>query len=231
MTKICKVCGNEKLLTQFPKQWSGRKSGAVVIGREKTCHNCLYKRRGYISIKEKFNDGEKRCTKCKAIKSYKEFSKNKVGRFGLNSSCRECKKEYELTPERIKKRKEYKKRHHQKFKDNPEYKLRNALHTRLRKIITEKRNTPMTIEYLGCDIKTFIKHIEKQFMGGMNWNNYGKDGWELDHILPCNSFDMTNKAEVKTCFNYRNIRPLWFKDNNYKRARIEQGSEQIKLVI
>ena len=45
-----------------------------------------------------------------------------------------------------------------------------------------------TMEYLGCTMIDFIKHIEKQFEEGMSWDNYGRVEnvrcWHLDHKVP-----------------------------------------------
>lgn len=40
--------------------------------------------------------------------------------------------------------------------------------------------------------------------------------WDLDHIRPCASFDLTISSDRKICFNYKNIRPLWTNLNQQK---------------
>ena len=52
----------------------------------------------------------------------------------------------------------------------------------------------------------------------MNWNNCGLGGWEIDHILPCNSFDLSDPKQQELCFNYTNLQPLWAIDNIKKGA-------------
>ena len=71
---------------------------------------------------------------------------------------------------------------------------------------------------LGCSKPQLIAHIEAQFLPGMSWSNYGRKGWEIDHIKPCASFDLTQHDQVLFCFHYTNLRPLWRADNN-RRAR------------
>lgn len=40
------------------------------------------------------------------------------------------------------------------------------------------------IEHVGCDIVTFRAHIESLWAPGMTWDNYGRDTWHIDHIVP-----------------------------------------------
>ncbi len=50
-----------------------------------------------------------------------------------------------------------------------------------------KKEKNKVLDFLGCDLKTAYKHIEKQFIEGMSWSNHGKKGWEIDHIIPVSS--------------------------------------------
>jgi DNA/RNA endonuclease G (NUC1) len=54
----------------------------------------------------------------------------------------------------------------------------------------------------------------------MNWENYGKNGWHIDHIIPCASFDLTDPKQQKNCFHYTNLQPLWAADNIRKSDKI-----------
>ena len=54
----------------------------------------------------------------------------------------------------------------------------------------------------------------------MTWDNYGINGWELDHIYPCAKFNLEQPYEQKICFNWFNYQPLWAEDNRRKSAKI-----------
>lgn len=68
---------------------------------------------------------------------------------------------------------------------------------------------------LGGDYKKVKKHIEDLFSKEMNWDNYGL--WHIDHIIPLSSAK-TEKEMIELC-NYKNLQPLWAKDNLSKGSK------------
>lgn len=68
---------------------------------------------------------------------------------------------------------------------------------------------------IGCSWENFRAHIRARYRDGMTDENYGKV-WELDHIRPCSSFDLTKPSHVKRCFNYQNYQPLLVSENRQK---------------
>ena len=88
----------------------------------------------------------------------------------------------------------------------------------LREHLANKSNG--TFKLLGCDIDFFIKYIETKFEEGMTWENYGRNGWHIDHIIPCASFDLTKIENQQKCFHYTNLQPLWWFDNISKGCKI-----------
>ena len=58
---------------------------------------------------------QKRCTKCGEEKPLEMFSKNKKGKYGGSSRCKECDKEYRQ--ENIKKAKEYQQKYYNENKE------------------------------------------------------------------------------------------------------------------
>jgi hypothetical protein len=62
-------------------------------------------------------------------------------------------------------------------------------------------------------------HLEKQFKEGMSWDNHGSY-WEVDHIIPCDSFNMQDIEQQKLCFHYTNLQPLTKIQNRQKSNKI-----------
>ena len=76
-----------------------------------------------------------------------------------------------------------------------------------------------TLDLLGCSQQFFKNWIEFQLYGDMTLDNYGQV-WHIDHCLPVSSFDLFNEDEMKRCFNWKNLRPMYSKDNIEKRDKI-----------
>jgi hypothetical protein len=70
---------------------------------------------------------------------------------------------------------------------------------------------------LGCSVQELWNHLESKFTPGMTRDNYGK--WHVDHIVPCVAFDLTDETQQLECFNFRNLQPLWARDNLKKHAK------------
>jgi len=49
----------------------------------------------------------------------------------------------------------------------------------------------------------------------MTWENYGSL-WELDHIQPLSSFDLSDPKQLREACNYVNLQPLWKEEHKAK---------------
>ena len=123
---------------------------------------------------------------------------------------------------RQKNKKRDKDRQMERYKTDPNFRLRVLLRRRIADCIMRKKMSRIypSMELLGTDIGTARKHLEKQFKNGMTWENHGNNGWHIDHIIPCSSFDLTDPEQQKKCFHYTNLQPLWWKENISKGGKI-----------
>lgn len=119
----------------------------------------------------------------------------------------------ELHPEKVK---IWKRRYKEK------YRIFESLRERIRGLLRNQnvKKRYKTLELVGCDLKTLKNHLENKFVDGMSWENYGRYGWHIDHIIPCSSFDMRDVENQKKCCHYTNLQPLWWRDNIKKGNRI-----------
>lgn len=73
-----------------------------------------------------------------------------------------------------------------------------------------------TEEILGCDIESFRRHIERQFLPGMTWDKRAR--WHIDHIIPM--AQAKTEDEAVRLNHYTNLRPMWAKDNLVKGSKV-----------
>jgi len=111
--------------------------------------------------------------------------------------------------------------HAKRMETDDNYRIRRTLRSRMHNALRGNAKAGSTLELLGCSIEDFKKHIEDQFAEGMSWDNHSHTGWHVDHIKPCDAFDLTDPEEQKKCFNYKNLQPLWAYDNLSKGDRYE----------
>lgn len=100
------------------------------------------------------------------------------------------------------------------------FRLRMNLRHRVWTALNGVSKSASTAELVGCTMDELRQHIEVQFAEGMTWENHGRDGWHIDHIRPCASFDLTDPEQQRQCFHYSNLQPLWAADNIRKGARV-----------
>jgi hypothetical protein len=89
--------------------------------------------------------------------------------------------------------------------DNPSKKLSYVIRIQINNYIRKGKGKKHTsiMNLLGCNINEYKQYLESQFKPEMNWGNYGKI-WEIDHIIPCASFNLIDIEQQKQCFHYKN---------------------------
>jgi len=168
-------------------------------------------------IKEE-QEGTKTCGHCKDKKLLIDFHKNKRRMSGISDICKKCKSKIQK-----KWNNEHKieiRNYGRKRRKDTYFRLISNLRTRINKALKRKKKTDHTLILIGCSINKLKDHLESKFLSNMSWNNYGKYGWHVDHIIPCASFDLSNPEEQQKCFHYTNLQPLWEDDNLRKGAKI-----------
>lgn len=94
------------------------------------------------------------------------------------------------------------------------FKTKKNLRTRIKNAIKRQNKfvkfTINATQYV-INIKEIIVHLESQFKPGMSWDNYGD--WEIDHIRPLGSFDLSNPQELRVACHHTNLQPIWHKDH------------------
>jgi hypothetical protein len=196
-TKICSKCKEEKNVCEF--------------GNDKSRKNNL----SYL------------CKECLILKSkkYKENNKDKITLY-LEEYRQKNKEKLKVA------RTEYRKKNKEKIKKYGRYysdkkrkesnivKISENIRRRILHILKSKKihKKNKTLDILGCDFEYLKTYLENKFFIGMNWDNYGLNGWHIDHIIPLSSAQ--SEDEVYKLCHYTNLQPLWAKDNLSKSNKI-----------
>lgn len=102
-----------------------------------------------------------------------------------------------------------------KKRKDPLFRLKNSITSSFCQWMSGKK-AKSTWKYVDYTLEELKSHLESLFVEGMSWDNYGWDGWWVDHIVPRDSFDMNDPEQIKECWKLSNLQPLWAKDNMAK---------------
>jgi hypothetical protein len=181
--------------------------------------------------RKKYRDDNKEIINAK-LKEY--YNKNKEHLIKKNAEYREQnietiseqRKKYrnrEEIKEHIKKKnKEYlpikKEKIKLKRKNNKNFQISEILRSKIHKML--KGLSTSYQDLLGCDLEHFKKWIEFRFDNNMNWENLGCY-WQIDHILPINSFNFNDDRSKNICFHWTNLQPLEKSENRIKSDKLQ----------
>jgi len=144
------------------------------------------------------------------VKQYREDNKEYISK--------KCKEYREKNKKEINE-KNYQYRKHRR-KTDLNTKIRDVLRSRLQKALKNGQKTGSAVRDLGCTIPELKVYLESKFQPGMSWENWSKDGWHVDHIIPLSSFDLANREELLKACHYTNLQPLWATDNLQKSNKL-----------
>lgn len=146
----------------------------------------------------------------------------------FKAKCQSLNRDYHKDPE---KRIQINERRKDHYANDPIFRLRINLSNRINDALKSESKSDDTENLIGIPFAQFKNWIEFQFDTDMTWENHG-GYWEIDHVKPCASFNLTSEAEQKVCFAWSNQRPTLVKENREKEDKIipELIAQHSKLV-
>lgn len=222
--KICSKCHTPKKLEEFAID-SQNKSG-----KRNDCKKCnSIKSNQYQKLnREKRREYYKKW-KEKNLEKIREYNKNyqprslelartKYKNEEYRQKSNEKRRAYNKLPHALEAARKREARRRKINRKNPLLNLKGSYYTRVAAVMRGRRKTVKTAELVGCSWNELRTYISSKFQEGMTWENYGK--WHVDHIKPCASFDFSDVTQLRICFHYSNLQPLWAKDNLKKGGKI-----------
>lgn len=199
---------------------------------------------------------EKRCTRCQIVKPLDQFNPRKDRPIGVVPHCRDCDKKrvkryqqsehgkrvllaYSRLPEVKATRRKWRitpngkassyRSFAKKRKTDLNFRIGLNLRGRLNDALGRRRSYKLkgALKLLGCSVPDFRIYLESLFESGMTWENYGRRGWHIDHVVPCALFDLSKLDHQRRCFHFSNMQPMWWLENLSKGSR---GHHQFRLI-
>jgi hypothetical protein len=222
--KRCTKCGKEKPDTEFTKRRSGHKKlrshCKQCIREENQTYNAAHREEKrektaayYLAHRE-----EKLKKDAAYSKAHPEKARARTRTYYAKhrDKCREYASIYYAAH-----KPEYCAYVKMRYRTDPNRRVYANLLAGMNKAIKNGKGSAHLVDLIGCTIPELRAHLEKQFLPGMSWENYTRYGWHIDHIIPCNCYDLTDPKQQRACYNFTNLQPLWSVDNWKKSANIK----------
>ena len=199
-------------------------------GLASECRECYNKNRNKekSSASVKSAPTTKYCSVCNTLHPITQFKKTLKSKDGYYNICINCWKPTEWNSD---KQKASGKRWCERNKEKVRIKLKNRsqkqqfiikqrLSARIKCAfkLQSSRKIDKTYDYIGCSYEFLKKWFEFQFQDRMSWTTIGE--WHIDHVTPCDMYNLTDEAQSYECFNWRNLRPCWADENLTKSSHI-----------
>lgn len=239
MKKICNVCGVEKDIEEFcfRNDTKKYKDQCKLCVNQKNKEYYSKNKERIIEKTNKYYLNNKELRNKYYLENSEEIKRKKKEYYlkNIESIKKRDKEYYSKNKDKIlNKKKEYFSKNKQEIiqrhgkymknrkKTDIEFNITCRLRDRIRIAIknqyTEKASS--TIELLGCTPKEAYDYLVSKFTNNMTEESFMRGEIHIDHITPCASFDLTDPEQQKSCFNFRNLQPLWASDNLSKGAKI-----------
>ena len=173
-------------------------------------------------VKRKYHLAKGKNTKKRYLQT--EAGKLSVIKRRNKPESKEYQRRYQKTEKYLTKRKETVNR---RYRTDLLFKLRTLMSQGVKQYLKSKKSTltSRVSTFVGCSPTYLKKHLENQFLSGMNWDNYGRrkglksnECWEIDHIKPVSSIkDPEDTEYIMKITNYKNLQPMW-KDDNIRKS-------------
>jgi hypothetical protein len=188
----------------------------------KKCNECNEEKDLINFSKRNEHSYHNRCKKCTnlAAKKYREENKEfikETQKKWYKTDGKIWKKNYETINKEI-----INEKNREKYKTDKTYRIKKILRNRFKTTVLNKKIYKSSLNYIGINLDYLLKWIESQFDDKMTWSNQGSY-WNIDHVIPCSSFNLENEEEIKKCFNWKNLRPCEKIENFSKNNKIDEN--------
>ena len=97
-----------------------------------------------------------------------------------------------------------------KYKDDPIRKMQHNMRSAMWGALSGKRKSQPTMDIIGCNVEELYQHFEScsSWEPWMTKENYGRNGWDVDHIIAISKWDSNCPLQFALCWDKSNLQPL-----------------------
>ena len=97
-----------------------------------------------------------------------------------------------------------------KYKDDPIRKMQHNMRSAMWGALSGKRKSQPTMDIIGCNVEELYQHFEScsSWEPWMTRENYGRNGWDVDHIIAISKWDSNCPLQFALCWDKSNLQPL-----------------------
>ena len=111
-------------------------------------------------------------------------------------------------PEKVKKcRRKWRKHKHE---TDPNWKLTQNMRSGMNSALAGRSKSAPTMKIIGCTAEALFKHLLScaSREPWMTRENYGKGGWDVDHIIAVQKWDYNCPLQFVLCWDKSNLQPM-----------------------
>ena len=154
---------------------------------------------------------EKYCWGCEKHKDVKDFPFVSHRGHKRRNLCRDCYNYAMYGEESSKKKKTSRDLLNKKRINDPILNFSMKIRSRISASIRSR--SAKSLSLLGCPPNEAYDYLVSKFTDDMTEEAFSKGEIHIDHIRPVASFDLEDPEQLKQCFHYTNLQPLWASDN------------------
>jgi hypothetical protein len=97
-----------------------------------------------------------------------------------------------------------------RHRNNPIYRMQQSMRSALCAALSGRRKAQPTMDIIGCTVEELFEHLEScpSWESWMTRENYGKNGWDVDHIIPISKWSKNCPLQFALCWDKSNLQPL-----------------------
>lgn len=212
LTRPCTRCGAEKPATA--DHFYRAKRGMFGLGSVcKPCREDQRRKAGWLSDRGEIAASRRRKSRAANIEVERERGRDRYHQNREKEGAASLARYYANKP-RVR---EYQRR---KWKTRPDHRVRVSISAGIRKALKAGKSRRSWQRLVGYSVAELMRHLERQFLRGMTWENYGPV-WHIDHIVPVKAFraESVDSPEFRACWALSNLRPMWAIENVSKGGR------------